>query len=102
MEAAFFDAYDLYYSNNKWFFTIWCNPAIGGNNYKDILGLYKVDITVIKTSEQLKAIANCLIYEGVERYARLLCSCEYENQSKDDLIKVSYTKTASSTVTWTG
>ena len=102
MEAAFFDAYDLYYSNNKWFFTIWCNPAIGGNNFKGILGLYKVDITVIKTSEQLKAIANCLIYEGVERYARLLCSCEYENQSKDDLIKVSYTKTASSTVTWTG
>ena len=101
MESAFYDAYDLYYSNNKWFFTISCRPGISGNNYKNILGLYKVDITVIKTSGQLNAIANCLIYEGITRDARLLCSCEYDNQSKDDLIKVSYTKTASSTVTWT-
>ena len=99
----FRDAYGMYYSNNKWFFSIY---AYNSSNYAydSNLGMYKVDISVIRSSTEFKAIAFCLLYDGISTpiNRRLLCSCEYEDQRKDDLIKISYTKSSSSTITWKG
>ena len=104
IELQFKYAYNMYYSNtnNKWIFSIHANS---NSNYNDALvGIYKVDISVTKSSENIKSIAICLLHDGVDTgqfKIRLQCSCEYENQEKTDLIKISYPKTESSTVTWT-
>ena len=95
----FCDAYDMYYANNKWFFTVITNTFNAGT---DNIGIYKIDITVKQSSSEIKSTASCLIIDGIDNAAKikLLCSCDYSDQSKDDLIKISYEKTESSTVTW--
>ena len=99
---AFKYAYNMYYSktNNKWIFSIHVNS----DSYTTtMIGIYKVDITVTKSSENIKSIAICLLHDGINTNqfnTRLQCSCEYDNQEKTDLIKISYPKSELSTVTW--
>ena len=100
----FRDAYDMYYSaNNNWVFKIHASSSI--NDIKSLIGMYKVEISVTKSSGNLnRAYAICLLYDGIDtsRFKiRLQCACEYETQEKTDLIKISYSKTDISTVTWT-
>ena len=99
----FRDGYDMYFTNNKWFFSIY---AYNKTNYAydGQLGMYKVDISVIRSSTEFNTIAFCLLYDGISTHLnrRLLCSCEYDDQRKDDLIKISYIKSSSSTITWKG
>ena len=80
----------MYYSKNKWFFTV---HAYSSTQLKDP-GIYKIDISVLKSGEEtaVKSTATCLLYEptGFNQYLRFLCPCDYENQNKDDLIKVYY------------
>ena len=97
----FIDADNMYFSNNRWIFTIKSRYETA-NNVKDKLGLYKVDISIIKATSESQGIALCLIYEGEETHinARFLCYSDYANQKKEDLIKISKEYTDSSTVTW--
>ena len=86
----FNDAYDMYYSKNKWFFTV---HSYSSSQLSDP-GIYKIDISVLKSGEEtpIKSTATCLLYDptGFNSYLRFLCSCDYNNQNKDDLIKIYY------------
>ena len=99
-ELDFIDSYDMYFSNNKWIFTILSRSS--NNDVKGEVGIYKVDISVTKSSETLYSTATCLLYDGInsKEHFRFLCSCDYDSQSKDDLIKIHYPKTDSSTINW--
>ena len=83
----FNDAYDMYYSKNKWFFTV---HAYSSTQLKDP-GIYKIDISILKSGEEtaVKSTATCLLYDptGFNQYLRFLCPCDYENQNKDDFLK---------------
>ena len=86
----FNDAYDMYYSKNKWFFTV---HSYSSSQLSDP-GIYKIDISVLKSGEEtpIKSTATCLLYDptGFNSYLRFLCSCDYDNQNEDDLIKIYY------------
>lgn len=101
-ELIFIDAYDMYFSNNKWFFTIISRTTSAIAEADGLL--FKVDISVTKSSssELITSTATCLLYDGIgyTSEVKFLCSCDYESQSKDDLIKLHYPKTESSTITW--
>ena len=100
IELDFIDAYDLNFANGKWFFTIMSRSL--NTNINGVLGVYKVDIFVKTTSSEFNSVALCLLYDGIETntHIRFLCYCYYANQNKEDLIKILYPKTSSSTVTW--
>ena len=98
------DAYDLYFEKEKWFFTILAkNPS----NQID-LAIYKVDIGVKKYNRIniIQSTADCYLIEGFvtsnsyPNATRLLCSCQYEDQNKDDLITLVYPKSTDGTITW--
>ena len=97
----FKDAYNLNFANNKWSFTINAQATITNINRK---ARYPVDIIVKKSSDtENKISANCLIYITKETYnTQLICSCPYEEQSKDDLITIAYPKhdSTSSSIKW--
>ena len=100
----FRDANNMYYSisNSKWFFTI--HASIGNAFNINLIGIYKVGITVTKSSENSNSLAMCLLYDGLDtgRFKiRLLCSSQHSAQTKTDLIKISYQNIESSTITWT-
>ena len=100
------DAYDLYFANDKWFFTILAQDP---NSSSRELGKYKVDIGIKKsTDEELTSTADCFLIEGFYIAAnnrrpndiRFICSCEYESQNQDDLITLLYPKSESANINW--
>lgn len=94
-EVIFVDAHDLYFSNNKWFFTL---DTRGTKNFN--IGKYKVDIAV---SGKSKSTATCFLKEGMYETKNItfLCACDYENQSKDDLIYITYPKSEGASISFT-
>ena len=98
-ELKFIDAYDMYFAYNKWIFTInsWDSDTAVGKNRGEI-GAYKVDILV---NGATKSTAICLNYDGIEQVTNIkfICVCEYANQNKNDLIKISK-ETKSGSITW--
>ena len=92
--VKFIDAYDLYFANNKWYFTLSTSA-----NEKYYIGRYRVDIAV---SGKSPSTATCFLKEGMydARNILFLCKCDYANQSKDDLIYISKTKTEASSISF--
>lgn len=98
-ELQFIDAYDMYFADNKWMFTInsWDSaPSVGKNRGE--IGAYKVDILV---NGNEKSTAICLNYDGIEQVTNIkfICVCQHSNQNKNDLIKISKEKVSGS-ITW--
>lgn len=97
------DSYDMYFSNNKWFFTILSKSS---NNPIE-LAKYKVDINIKRyTKENIRSTADCYLIEGfitndwTPEDIRLICSCKYDNQNQDDLITLLYPKSNDATIIW--
>ena len=97
----FIDADNMYFSNNRWIFTIKSRFETA-NNVKDKVGLYKVDISITKATSKSQGIALCLLYEGEESHAnaRFLCYSDYANQQREDLLKITKEFTDDTTVSW--
>ena len=64
ISLQFYDAYDLYYENNKWAFTIWAKSDKKENPGKQ----YITDIYFIGKKKQRASTATCLLKEVRENY----------------------------------
>ena len=99
ISLQFIDAYDLFYDNNKWVFSIHAksNKIINPGNK------YLIDINYLTPKTEQDFYASCLLKEGMKSYTRiiLLCVCDYKNQGENDLIQIKYPKTETSTLSWT-
>ena len=86
ISLQFVDAFDLYYDNNKWVFTILAKNNLNINPGK----LYLVDIHYTTPKEDKVSIAQCLLKEGMNSTSKILfiCSCTYKNQGENDLIQI--------------
>ena len=95
---TFYDANNMYFSGGKWHFNIQGKSTESQNTF----GIYKVDIKIKRsTGETENGIAKCFLYTDNESSdLKMICSCDYTNQNKDDLIKIAYDKTESSTIKW--
>ena len=98
---TYLDAFDMYYANDKWHFTLLANSNA---NYKEI-GIMKVDLSVLRASGTTEsAIAKCLLHTGYKESngVRFLCTCEYDYQAEGDLLKIFHKtgRTPTSTITW--
>jgi len=81
IELSFADAYDMYFSNNKWIFTILATNTKTVNPG----GKYITDIHYISSKNQEKdSTATCLLKEGMKNYKTILfiCVCDYISQNK--------------------
>lgn len=91
------DAYDLYFSNYKWIFTIEAkNPT------SRVVGIYKADISIKGATDEKKNTAKCLLYDGIKAATpnvKLLCSCQHGGQRTNELIKLIAKESGS--ITWT-
>ena len=99
IELSFDDAYDMYFSNNKWIFTILATNTKKVNPG----GKYITDIHYISSKNQEKdSTATCLLKEGMKNSKKILfiCICDYNSQDKKDLIQIGYPKSNSSSITW--
>ena len=99
ISLQFIDAYDLYYDNNKWVFTI----QSASNDYINPGKKYLIDINYKTSKKEQDYYASCLLKEGMKKKKNILliCACEYKNQDANDLIQIKYPKTETSTITWT-
>ena len=99
ISLQFVDAYDLFYDNSKWVFTILAKSNQNMNPGKK----YLVDIHYTTPSKEQDSYAACLLKEGMKSTSKILfiCSCTYKNQGENDLIQIKYPKSESSTVIWT-
>ena len=99
ISLQFIDAYDLYYDNNKWVFTIHAKSNKNVNPGKK----YLADIYYTTPKKEQESYATCLLKEGMKSSSKIffICVCEYKNQGENDLIQLKYPKTESSTITWT-
>ena len=97
LSLTFKDAYDMHYSSqSKWTFKIYAETS--GSITK---GLAKVDIYIIKSNgNYLDSTATCLIHSKDNKLITMICKANYDNQEKEDLIKMNPTKSALSTITW--
>ena len=97
-QITFNDANNMFFSGNKWHFSIQGRSTESSYTF----GIYKVDIKIKRSSgESENGIANCFLYNIFQEfYLNMICSCEYSNQNKEDLIKIAYEKTESSTIKW--
>ena len=95
---TFYDANNMYFSGGKWHFNIQGKSTESSNTF----GIYKVDIKIKRvTGESENGIAKCFLYTDNESTdLKMICSCDYTNQNKDDLIKIASEKTESSTIKW--
>lgn len=91
------DAYDLHYSNYKWIFTIEArNP-----NSREV-GIYKADISITRSTDEITNIAKCLLYDGINTSTsnvKLICSCQHGGQRSNELIKLIAKESGS--ISWT-
>ena len=89
-DLEFVDAYNMYFSNNKWFFTV---NSYAKSRIQDT-GIYKIGITVTKSGQTTStpSTATCLLYDGIgyTSFVKFLCYCDYKEQSKDDLVQIQY------------
>ena len=96
-----FEAKDMYFSNNRWFFNIF-GYVSNVNSLEE--KRYQVDIKVKKPGDngEINGNAYCFLYMfNGNQNLRFICYCDYENQSKDDLIKIAYkTADGSPTIKW--
>ena len=99
ISLQFIDAYDLFFDNNKWVFTIHSKSNQNQNPGKK----YIVDIQYTRDGLDKSSKANCLLKEGMKSTSRILfiCTCTYKNQNENDLIQIKYPKSGDSTVSWT-
>lgn len=98
ISLQFYDAYDLYYENNKWAFTIWAKSDKKENPGKQ----YITDIYFIGKKQQRASTATCLLKEVRESYLPIIlnCVCNYASQTETDLVQLEYPKSEASTITW--
>ena len=92
----FVDAYDLHYSNYKWIFTI---EATNPNSRE--VGIYTADISITRSTDEIKNIAKCLLYDGINSATtnvKLICSCQHGGQMSNELIKLIAKESGS--ITW--
>ena len=91
-ELSFIDAYDLYFSKNKWYFTLSTRGSTRCN-----IGKYRVDIAI---SGKSPSTATCFLKEGKYSASNItfFCECDYGEQSKDDLIYIAKEKSESSSI----
>ena len=99
ISVQFIEAYDLFYDNNKWVFSIHAmsNKIINPGNK------YLIDINYLTPKTEQDFYASCLLKEGMKKSSNIifLCACDYRNQGENDLIQIKYPKTETSTITWT-
>ena len=90
------DAYDLHYSNYKWIFTIEAkNPS------SREVGIYKADISVTRSTGEIKNTAKCLLYDGINaatQNVKLICACQHGGQRSNELIQLIPKESGS--ITW--
>ena len=86
---ALLEANDMYFADNKWFFNMFARTASNTNLEEK---KYNVDIAVIRagTTNEESATAYCFLYKTIANInLRFVCYCNYNNQNKEDLIKLS-------------
>ena len=77
-----FEAIDMYFSNNQWFFNIIARSRTSLEE-----NIYNVDISV----NGAENTAHCFLYHSTENAnLRFICKCTHNNQKKDDLITLVY------------
>ena len=99
VNLTFIDAYDLYYSNNKWTFTVRGKAKVKMNPG----GKYVIDINYRTQSKEEDSTATCLLREGMRDVGAILfiCVADNSNQNEEDLVEIKYPQSDSSTITWT-
>ena len=99
ISLPFVDAYDLFYDNNVWVFTIHARSNQNINPGTK----YLVDIHYASPTKDQDSFAACLLKEGMKSITKILfiCSCIYNDQGENDLIQIKYPKTETSTISWT-